>query len=101
MCTSLLRKYVLGPMWKWGKGRRWSSRKRQRPASAQPGLLEGLGTMGYLGAMPRQDLPLATGQGDLLLDGALKLICEKGEQRSEGHRKGTGSVDKGSLLMAG
>jgi hypothetical protein len=42
---------------------------------------EELGRMGYLGAMPRQDLPLATGQGDLLLDGALKLICEKAEQR--------------------
>lgn len=76
-----------------GGGEEAEQQERQRPASAQPGLLKGLGTMGYLGAMPRQDLPLATGQGDLLLDGALKVICEKGEQRGEGHRKGTGSVD--------
>lgn len=46
----------------------------------------------YLRAMPRQDLPLATGQGNFLLDGALKLICEEGEQRGEACNKGTGKV---------
>lgn len=61
------------------------------------------GENGYLGAMPRQDFPLATGQGNLLLDGTLKLICEKAEQRREGCRKGQAQSTeaKGSRLMAG
>lgn len=36
----------------------------------------------YLGAMPGQNLPLAAGQRDLLLDGALEFIWK--ERREEG-----------------
>lgn len=54
----------------------------------------------YLGAMARQDLPLATGQCNLLLDWALKLICGR-ESRGERSRKGVGprnSAAKGSTV---
>lgn len=39
--------------------------------------------LGYLGAVPRQNLPLAAGQCDLLLDGTFKFIW-KDRKRGEG-----------------
>ena len=36
--------------------------------------------LGYLGAVPGQNLPFAAGQCDLLLDGAFKFIWKKGKE---------------------
>ena len=43
--------------------------------------------LGYLGAVPRQNLPLAAGQCDLLLDGAFKFIWKYRKRGERGPGK--------------
>lgn len=57
----------------------------------------------YLGAMPGQNLPLAAGQRDLLLDGALELVWKERQEKGLGALRSlkTGRSGASSPMAAG